>query len=94
MAVKEPYNVSVWSKYYGPNLGYIQEKYEQFVKDPSSVEHHYRDLFTVSGPPPLAPDQRSPAACNFRRCGVAQKGCQSLQANRQYSHIRPHGCRY
>lgn len=56
MAVKEPYNESVWSKYYGPNLGYIQEKYEQFVKDPSSVEHHYRDLFTVSGPPPLAPD--------------------------------------
>lgn len=56
MAVKEPYNESVWSKYYGPNLGYIQEKYEQFVKDPTSVEHHYRDLFTVSGPPPLAPD--------------------------------------
>lgn len=52
MAIKEPYNESVWSKYYGPNLGYIQEKYEQFVKDPSSVEHHYRDLFTVSGPPP------------------------------------------
>ncbi|KWX89104.1 2-oxoglutarate dehydrogenase [Paenibacillus riograndensis] len=56
MAVKEPYNESIWSKYHGPNLGYIQEKYEQFVKDPSSVEHHYRDLFTVSGPPPLAPD--------------------------------------
>lgn len=50
MAVKEPYNDTVWSKYYGPNLGYIQERYEQFVKDPSSVEQHYRDLFTVSGP--------------------------------------------
>ncbi|OBZ10610.1 2-oxoglutarate dehydrogenase E1 component [Bacillus sp. FJAT-27264] len=56
MAAKEPYNESVWSKYYGPNLGYIQEKYEQFVKDPSSVENNYRELFTVYGPPPLAPD--------------------------------------
>lgn len=56
MAVKEPYNETIWSKYHGPNLGYIQEKYEQFVKDPSSVEFHYRELFTVSGPPPLTPD--------------------------------------
>ncbi|GGF65329.1 2-oxoglutarate dehydrogenase E1 component [Paenibacillus albidus] len=56
MAAKEPYHESIWSKYYGPNLGYIQEKYEQFVKDPSSVEPNYRDLFTISGPPPLAPD--------------------------------------
>lgn len=51
MAIKEPYSDTVWSKYYGPNLGYIQERYDQFVKDPSSVEQHYRDLFTVSGPP-------------------------------------------
>ncbi|MHA6532247.1 2-oxoglutarate dehydrogenase E1 component [Paenibacillus sp. BAC0078] len=56
MAVKEPYNETIWSKYHGPNLGYIQEKYEQFVKDPASVEHHYRELFTVYGPPPLTPD--------------------------------------
>lgn len=50
MAAKDPYNETVWSKYYGPNLGYIQEKYEQFVKDPTLVEHNYRDLFTRSGP--------------------------------------------
>jgi len=56
MAAKEPYNESIWSKYYGPNLGYIQEKYEQFVKDPASVENNYRDLFTISGPPPLTAD--------------------------------------
>ncbi|MCL6603452.1 MAG: 2-oxoglutarate dehydrogenase E1 component [Paenibacillus sp.] len=56
MAAKEPYNESLWSKYYGPNLGYIQEKYEQFVKDPASVENNYRDLFTISGPPPLTAD--------------------------------------
>lgn len=56
MAAKEPYNESIWSKYYGPNLGYIQEKYEQFAKDPSSIESNYRELFTVYGPPPLAPD--------------------------------------
>lgn len=52
MAAKEPYNESIWSKYYGPNLGYIQERYEQFVKDPSTVENNYRELFTNSGPRP------------------------------------------
>ncbi|ULO07259.1 2-oxoglutarate dehydrogenase E1 component [Paenibacillus sp. 19GGS1-52] len=60
MAVKEPYNESIWSKYYGPNLGYIQEKYEQFAKDPLSVETNYRELFTISGPPPLAPATEQP----------------------------------
>ncbi|WP_379128185.1 2-oxoglutarate dehydrogenase E1 component [Paenibacillus sp. sgz500958] len=61
MAAKEPHNESIWSKYYGPNLGYIQEKYEQFVNDPASVENNYRDLFTISGPPPLAPEsEQSP----------------------------------
>ncbi|QWU16585.1 2-oxoglutarate dehydrogenase E1 component [Paenibacillus sophorae] len=53
MSAKESYNESVWSKYYGPNLGYIQEKYEHFAEDPSSVEAHYRELFTIYGPPPL-----------------------------------------
>jgi 2-oxoglutarate dehydrogenase E1 component len=56
MAAKEPYSESIWSKYYGPNLGYIQEKYEQFLSDPASVESNYRELFTLHGPPPLAPD--------------------------------------
>ncbi|WP_025692394.1 2-oxoglutarate dehydrogenase E1 component [Paenibacillus zanthoxyli] len=53
MSAKESYNESVWSKYYGPNLGYIQEKYEHFTENPSSVEAHYRELFTIYGSPPL-----------------------------------------
>lgn len=53
MAANDLYNESVWTKYYGPNLGYIQEKYDQFLIDPASVEANYRELFILSGPPPL-----------------------------------------
>ncbi|KAA9000966.1 2-oxoglutarate dehydrogenase E1 component [Paenibacillus spiritus] len=55
MAAQEPYRDSIWSNYHGPNLGYIQEKYEQYLQDPETVEPRYRELFTVSGPPPLGP---------------------------------------
>lgn len=44
----------VWKDYYGPNLGYIQEQYEQYVNDPESVEANYRDLFARFGPPPAS----------------------------------------
>lgn len=62
MSAKESYNESVWSKYCGPNLGYIQEKYEQFSEDPSSVEAHYRELFTIYGPPPLTTEEAAAPA--------------------------------
>lgn len=61
MAAKEPFSPSAWSHYYGPNLGYIQEKYEQYVNDPSSVESNYRELFERSGPPPMTPPAAQPA---------------------------------
>ncbi|MGE6226917.1 2-oxoglutarate dehydrogenase E1 component [Paenibacillus chitinolyticus] len=43
-----------WESYYGPNLGYIQEKYEQYLNDPDSVEAAYRDLFARFGAPPAS----------------------------------------
>ncbi|MBD2846086.1 2-oxoglutarate dehydrogenase E1 component [Paenibacillus sp. IB182496] len=41
-----------WQAYYGPNLGYVQEQYERFLKDPSSVEPGFRELFGRHGAPP------------------------------------------
>ncbi|WP_054958268.1 2-oxoglutarate dehydrogenase E1 component [Paenibacillus dakarensis] len=41
-----------WQKYHGPNLGYIQDQYEKFMKDPQSVEPAYRELFASWGSPP------------------------------------------
>ncbi|RXZ77855.1 2-oxoglutarate dehydrogenase E1 component [Paenibacillaceae bacterium] len=41
-----------WLSYYGPNLGYIQEQYELYQADPSSVESSIRSLFEQHGQPP------------------------------------------
>lgn len=91
MAAKGPYNESVWSNYYGPNLGYIQEKYEQFVNDPSSVEPNYRDLFTDSGPPPLAPEAE--AAPLPAVSGDAEWLKKAVRASKLIANIRIHGHR-
>ncbi|MVP01176.1 2-oxoglutarate dehydrogenase E1 component [Paenibacillus lutrae] len=41
-----------WANYYGPNLGYIQEQYEQYQNNPESVEETFRELFARFGAPP------------------------------------------
>lgn len=52
-----------WEKYYGPNLGYVQEQYERYQEDPASVEPSYRELFERFGAPPQhrASDARTAA---------------------------------
>ncbi len=44
-----------WQQYHGPNLGYVQEQYEQYLVDPDSVEPTFRDMFARFGAPPAAP---------------------------------------
>lgn len=40
-----------WQTYNGPNLGYVEEQYERYEKDPESVEPEFRDLFKRWGAP-------------------------------------------
>lgn len=40
-----------WAQYYGPNLGYLQEQYENWLNDPDSVGEAYREMFARWGPP-------------------------------------------
>lgn len=50
-----------WQKYHGPNLGYIQDQYEMFLKDPQSVEPAFRELFASWGSPPSFPNNEKKA---------------------------------
>lgn len=36
-----------WEAYFGPNLGYLYEQYDQYVIDPDSVEATFRELFDL-----------------------------------------------
>jgi len=40
-----------WTTISGPNRGYVQEQYERFKKDSTSVEHDFRKLFEQFGEP-------------------------------------------
>lgn len=40
-----------WSQFYGPNLGYVMEMYEQYLEDPDSVDPELKQLFEQWGAP-------------------------------------------
>ncbi|SDD70711.1 2-oxoglutarate dehydrogenase E1 component [Paenibacillus sp. UNCCL117] len=65
-----------WAAYYGPNLGYLQEQYENFLADPQSVGADYRDLFERWGEPPAARPQgvSAPAAASAAAVGSSAEG--------------------
>jgi len=52
MSIHDERKLSPWQSYYGPNLGYVQEQYERFLEDPSSVNDEDRELFERWGAPP------------------------------------------
>ncbi|KIL37066.1 2-oxoglutarate dehydrogenase [Cohnella kolymensis] len=52
MAIQESAATRFWESYHGPNLGYIQEMYDRYVRDPQSVDSSFREMFERWGPPP------------------------------------------
>ncbi|MFC5714332.1 2-oxoglutarate dehydrogenase E1 component [Thalassorhabdus alkalitolerans] len=40
-----------WEGFYGPNLGYVWDLYEQYQEDPSSIDPDMKDWFDQFGPP-------------------------------------------
>ncbi|QGQ94710.1 2-oxoglutarate dehydrogenase E1 component [Paenibacillus psychroresistens] len=50
--VNEDLKANPWAAYLGPNLGYVQEQYEQYLINPESVEPAFRKLFEQAGEPP------------------------------------------
>lgn len=51
MAKQTISNAEPWSQFYGPNLGYVMEKYEQYLEDPDSVDPELKQLFEQWGAP-------------------------------------------
>src|SRR5699024_3714430 len=55
-----------WKGFSGPNLGYLNDVYEQYKVNPTSVEEDMKALFDQWGAPPVAAkthtDQTSPEA--------------------------------
>lgn len=81
-----------WEKYYGPNLGYVQEQYERYQEDPTSVEPSYRELFERFGAPPQHRASNVPAS--FETGGTAldsQSLKKAVAASKLAWNIRTYG---
>ncbi|MBA2174669.1 2-oxoglutarate dehydrogenase E1 component [Halobacillus locisalis] len=48
---KQGSNEKFWENFHGPNMGYIEEQYEQYENDPSTVDPSLKDLFDEHGAP-------------------------------------------
>lgn len=51
MARKAEPNRSIWGKFYGPNLGYVEEQYELYKEDPNAVDPSLKAMFDEHGAP-------------------------------------------
>ena len=40
-----------WEEFHGPNLGYVLELYDQYVKDPESLDADLKEMFDELGAP-------------------------------------------
>ncbi|MFC4101841.1 2-oxoglutarate dehydrogenase E1 component [Paenibacillus xanthanilyticus] len=93
MTVNSSNRQSPWQLYYGPNMGYIQEQYEKYTQDPSSVDAAYQDMFRQWGPPPVTEAQPgaagiAPAAASAPDPAYYKK---LVDAGKLVSNIRTHG---
>ncbi|MCL6517668.1 MAG: 2-oxoglutarate dehydrogenase E1 component [Alicyclobacillus sp.] len=90
---------ATWQALYGPNLGWALELYEQYLRDPQSVDDETRALFERLGPPPAGlggqpsasavqvSSAPAPAEADVQRIVAAQRLARNI---RMYGHLEAH----
>ncbi|WP_047979832.1 2-oxoglutarate dehydrogenase E1 component [Ornithinibacillus contaminans] len=51
MAQNDESSQGFWGEFHGPNMGYVEEQYEQYKEDPQAVDQSLRQLFDQHGAP-------------------------------------------
>lgn len=51
MATEQTNKTNPWTKFHGPNLGYVVEQYDRYVNNEASVDPELIELFVQWGPP-------------------------------------------
>ncbi|MEK3886240.1 2-oxoglutarate dehydrogenase E1 component [Bacillus sp. FSL K6-3431] len=59
MSKHASYQGTPWENFSGPNLGYVMEMYEHYVKDPKSVDLELKELFDQWGAPSAESDSET-----------------------------------
>ncbi len=80
---------NTWKNFYGPNLGYVQELYEQYKNDPNSVDPTVRQWFETMGAPPMNQPMAAPQKEIIE--GVSLEGKKVAAALKYVENIRLYG---
>ncbi|HET7522368.1 MAG TPA: 2-oxoglutarate dehydrogenase E1 component [Bacillales bacterium] len=92
MATESTSNEQPWHEFFGPNLGYVIEQYEQYQADPSAVDSGLRELFQRWGPPPVSANANASAPVEVT--GEAAGGAdlkKTVSAAKMAANIRIYG---
>ncbi|WP_156023702.1 2-oxoglutarate dehydrogenase E1 component [Sulfobacillus thermosulfidooxidans] len=84
---------TLWQEFYGPNAGYIMELYEQYLRDPASIDEASRRLFEQWGPPPndlATEDGASPVTISDASLEIIRRGTELARNIREYGHLQAH----
>ncbi|MDQ0337920.1 2-oxoglutarate dehydrogenase E1 component [Caldalkalibacillus uzonensis] len=95
MPAEDMENRRRWERAFGVNLGYIYDRYEQYVDDPDSAEPELRTLFEQWGPPPSVDHGHQPVRDRKRERGSPQTSAYQMEkavaAMQLAQHIRTYG---
>lgn len=89
--------LQLWERFSGPNLGYIQDVYDQYLEDPDSIDTDLRQLFeTLGAPPEVVPtnQQTTVAATGQQETPVVIEkllaAAKLVEQIRTYGHLSAH----
>ncbi|MDX8045648.1 2-oxoglutarate dehydrogenase E1 component [Gracilibacillus sp. S3-1-1] len=83
-----------WKKFYGPNMGYVQEQYELYLEDKDSVDSSLKEMFDQYGAPKefAKGQQKEVASGTGLSSEISAKHVTSaiklVEAIRRYGHLK------
>ncbi|WP_188456718.1 2-oxoglutarate dehydrogenase E1 component [Virgibacillus oceani] len=92
MAQNEESNVRFWSKFHGPNMGYIEEQYDLYKVDPEAIDSSLKNIFDEHGAPnwmyqtngAVQPQSSTTSINDVKKLTSAMK---LVEAIRRYGHL-------
>ena len=83
-----------WTKFYGPNMGYLEEQYERYLEDKNSVDASLQEMFEQYGAPKVATvNQQGEAAQEVnlsfnKNAKHLTSAIRLVEAIRRYGHLK------
>lgn len=78
----------IWKKFYGPNMGYVEEQYELYKEDPSLVDSSLKEVFDQHGAPKWLEEASETSGGDFSTTDVRKltAALKYMDAIRRFGH--------